>query len=84
MKYARLAFIEKNVDYVDRIYYAWVSTCICRLRLTWIITTPIDELDFSQSQPFESDPFKHRRKSKKNFFITDHAYFVGFSVRCFE
>ena len=83
MKYVRLAFIEKNVDHVDRIYYAWLSTCICQLWLTWIIKTPVDELDFSQSQLFAANPFKRRRKSKKRFFITDPAYFVGLKCSAF-
>jgi hypothetical protein len=77
IKYVRLAFIEKDVEHVDRIYYAWLLTFICRLWLTWINKTSKDELDGIQSQIFNSGLLKTRRKSKRQFFISNPAYFVS-------
>ena len=79
IQYVRLAFIEKDTEHIDRIYYAWLLTFICRLWLSWIIKTPKDELDDIQSQFFDSGSLKSRRKSKskRQFFITNPAYMVS-------
>jgi hypothetical protein len=68
IQYVRLAFIEKGTEHMDRIYYAWLLTFICRLWLSWIIKTPKEELDGIQSQFFDSGSSKPRRKSKRQFF----------------
>ncbi len=70
IQYVRLAFIEKDIEHVDRIYYAWLLTFIYRLWLSWIIKTPKDELDGIQSQLFDSGLLKSRRKSKRQFFYS--------------
>ena len=77
IQYVRLAFIEKGTEHMERIYYSWLLTFICRLWLSWIIKTPKEELDDIQSQFFDSDSSKSRQKSKRQFFITTPAYMVG-------
>lgn len=85
IRYVRLAFIERNVEHIDRLYYAWLCTFLCRLWLTWILTTPMNILNLGGSQSSYSGSSKATEKSKKKFFITNPAFLVCLQhVPCFK
>lgn len=85
IKYVRLAFIEKNVEHIDRLYYAWFCTFLCRLWFTWVLTTPMNILDRGESQTSYPGSSKGREKSKNKFFISNPAYLVCLQhVFCFK
>ncbi|CAF4419958.1 unnamed protein product [Rotaria socialis] len=64
----------KNVEHINRLYYAWLCTFLCRLWLSWIQSTPINTLDRDESQSVYSGSSKGRDKSKQKFFITNPAF----------
>ncbi|CAF4068242.1 unnamed protein product, partial [Rotaria magnacalcarata] len=73
----RLAYIDKNADIIERIYYVWVSVFIFRSKLVWIDSKDKKDLDLIISQLLNLDlnDIKKKYQVKRQYFITYQSYF---------
>ncbi|UJR11824.1 hypothetical protein I4U23_016004 [Adineta vaga] len=70
IKCVRLAYIEKETDYLDRIYFAWITVFIFRLWFVWINDMDKKELDLTYSQVCQSDIFENNECQIKDVNFT--------------
>jgi hypothetical protein len=70
----RLAFINKQTSYIDRIHYAWRAVFLIRFWYIWLNSKTIAELDSILIDSF-SLQIDRKKNTKQQYFITLPAMF---------
>ncbi|CAF1265224.1 unnamed protein product [Rotaria magnacalcarata] len=81
----RLAYIEKDTVFLDRIYHAWTSVFIFRFWLLWINEMDKNDLDLmlAHVSHFDINDIKEQCRSKSQYFITYQSHFcVEINAHC--
>lgn len=68
MRFVRLAYVEKNISTVDRLYYSWCAVFIVRIWLASLEKASAANAEQILSTSFPSKSFNNI--SKRNLFIT--------------
>ncbi|CAM4842206.1 unnamed protein product [Rotaria magnacalcarata] len=81
----RLAYIEKNTSFLDRVYHAWISVFIFHLWCLWIRSMDKKDLDLilSQVSNFNMTPENQKSQTKRQYFITYQSHFsIEINAHC--
>ena len=65
----RFAFINKETNYLDRIYFAWKSVFLIRYWYSWLSASKKIDLD-SMLSKLSSGQKHEKKKTKQQYFIT--------------